>query len=191
MSGQPDTSAEAVEQLAALLDRMAERGDCAGPPICRWTAAALRALAEKRDDLQATFDQRWRADQRAIKAWQDAHPGNDLVWPSHDDLCLWLLAERDEAKAAAARAEEAASIAREAMMGAERDRDAALAARDEAIREMSRQARAAGAMEGQRDAARDRARRLHDLLSKLMADDMWIDDHPDVIAARAALGDAP
>lgn len=117
MSGQPDTSAEAVEGLAALLDGMAERGDCAGPPICRWTAAALRALAV--------------------------------------------------------------------------ERNASVAARDEAIREMSRHAREAGAMEAERDAARDRARRLHDILSKLMADDMWIDDHPDVIAARAALGDAP
>ena len=53
MSGQPDTNAEAVERLAALLDGMAERGDCAGPPICRWTAAALRALAAERDRLKS------------------------------------------------------------------------------------------------------------------------------------------
>jgi hypothetical protein len=117
MTGQPDTSAEAVERLAALMDDTAARGDCAGPPLCRWIAATLRALAA--------------------------------------------------------------------------ERDAALAARDEAIREMSRQAREAGAMEAQRDAVRDRARRLHEILSKLLAENMWNEDHPDVIAARAALGDTP
>lgn len=117
MSGQPDTSAEAVERLAALMDDTAARGDCAGPPVCRWIAATLRAIAA--------------------------------------------------------------------------ERDAALAARDGAIREMSRQAREAGAMEAERDAARDRARTLHNALSKLLAENMWNEDHPDVIAARATLGDAP
>jgi hypothetical protein len=47
--GQPDTSAEAVERLAALMDDTAARGDCAGPPVCRWIAATLRALAAERD----------------------------------------------------------------------------------------------------------------------------------------------
>lgn len=42
-------------------------------------------------ELRQTFDLRWTADQRAIKRWQEAHPGNDLVWPDHADLVVWLL----------------------------------------------------------------------------------------------------
>jgi len=42
-------------------------------------------------DLQRTFDLRWKADQRAIKIWQEANPGNDLVWPDHADLVVYLL----------------------------------------------------------------------------------------------------
>ena len=28
---------------------------------------------------------------RAIKRWQAAHPGNDLRWPDHADLVVWLM----------------------------------------------------------------------------------------------------
>lgn len=42
-------------------------------------------------DNQRSFDLRWNASQRAIKCWQAAHPGNDLVWPDHADLCVWLM----------------------------------------------------------------------------------------------------
>ena len=42
-------------------------------------------------ELQAGFDLRWAADMRAIKRWQAAHPGKDLVWPDHADLVVWLL----------------------------------------------------------------------------------------------------
>ena len=48
-TAKPATSAEAVERLAALMDDTAARGDCAGPPVCRWIAATLRALAAERD----------------------------------------------------------------------------------------------------------------------------------------------
>lgn len=54
-------------------------------------------LTEERDDLQATFDLRWKADMRAIKRWQAAHPGNDLTWPDHADLVVWLMEELDKA----------------------------------------------------------------------------------------------
>lgn len=56
--------------------------------------AAREHLAE----LEAVFDLRWRADMRAIKAWQAAHPGKELVWPDHADLVVWLM-ERREAEA--------------------------------------------------------------------------------------------
>lgn len=52
-------------------------------------------------ELQAIFDLRYAADMRAIKLWQAAHPGNDLVWPDHADhadLVVWLLEDRDRRK---------------------------------------------------------------------------------------------
>ena len=55
----------------------------------------LKDHLRERDDLQVNFDLRWKADMRAIKMWQKAHPGNDLVWPDHADLCVWLLEERE------------------------------------------------------------------------------------------------
>jgi hypothetical protein len=58
----------------------------------------LCALADK-SQLQRTFDLRWDADMRAIKRWQAANPGNDLVWPDRADLVVWLL-DRDAERAA-------------------------------------------------------------------------------------------
>ena len=49
-------------------------------------------------EVDETFDLRWDADMRAIKRWQDAHPGNDLVWPDHADMVVWLLEQLDEMK---------------------------------------------------------------------------------------------
>lgn len=49
-------------------------------------------------DLKATFDLRWDADMRAIKRWQAAHPGNELVWPDHADMVIWLLEQLDTAR---------------------------------------------------------------------------------------------
>ena len=58
--------------------------------------SSLRAqLAQSQGELEeakSSFDLRWKSDMRAIKMWQAAHPGNELVWPSHDDLCVWLMA---------------------------------------------------------------------------------------------------
>lgn len=49
-------------------------------------------------ELEQTFNMRWEAQQHAIKRWQDAHPGNDLVWPDHADLIVWLLGELEAAR---------------------------------------------------------------------------------------------
>lgn len=54
---------------------------------------ALFEAREALSDLQRTFDLRWDADRRAIKRWQEAHPGNDLVWPDRADMVVWLLDE--------------------------------------------------------------------------------------------------
>lgn len=63
---------------------------------------ALRCLPSdiiaERDELQQTFDLQWKADQRAIKRWQEAHPGNDLVWPDRADMVVWLMEKLDESR---------------------------------------------------------------------------------------------
>jgi hypothetical protein len=56
------------------------------------------ATLESAADLRRTFDLRWDADQRAIKLWQDAHPGNDVVWPDRCDMVVWLLDQLDAAR---------------------------------------------------------------------------------------------
>jgi hypothetical protein len=61
---------------------------------------AERLLAEaraERDELQQLFDLRWAASMRAIKRWQEANPGNDLVWPDSADLDVWALEQADAA----------------------------------------------------------------------------------------------
>ena len=47
-------------------------------------------------DLRDTFDLRWKADQRAIKMWQAAHPAKKNVWPDHADLVVWLLEQLEK-----------------------------------------------------------------------------------------------
>jgi len=68
------------------------------PEFERNLADFARKLERERDELrrtneglQLTFDLRWKADQRAIKRWQAAHPGNDLTWPDHADMVVWLM----------------------------------------------------------------------------------------------------
>jgi len=48
-------------------------------------------LRRTNEGLQLAFDLRWKADRRAIKRWQAAHPGNDLTWPDHADMVVWLM----------------------------------------------------------------------------------------------------
>lgn len=57
--------------------------------VRRELEAALGELAER----DQSADLRWKADRRAIQAWQQAHPGHDHVWPDHADLVVWLLGE--------------------------------------------------------------------------------------------------
>ncbi len=111
----------------------------------------LRRLDEARAenaDTQRTFDLMWKADQRAIKAWQDANPGNEMVWPDRAKLTTWLL-ER-AALHDVLFADALASSASEAMARhqAERERDQARAEydtvadeRDEAIRALEVQSK--------------------------------------------------
>jgi len=71
----------------------------------KWECAVEMAAREEleRDELRRTneglqllFNLRWKADQRAIKRWQAAHPGNELTWPDHADMVVWLLEQSSE-----------------------------------------------------------------------------------------------
>lgn len=112
----------AVKGLAIEMLRVAEAADgssAGAKELLRAGAAALSlqpvtgegspsqalrdrvaVLERERDELQEVFDSRWNADMRAIKRWQEANPGNDLVWPDHADLVLWLEAELATSRAA-------------------------------------------------------------------------------------------
>jgi chromosome segregation ATPase len=46
-------------------------------------------------ELRATLNMRYDADQRAIRRWQAAHPGNELTWPDHADMVVWMLERCD------------------------------------------------------------------------------------------------
>lgn len=85
------------------------------------TAAALRSLVAERDALRqerdganALVERMHEQDVRAIKAWQAAHPGSELTWPSSVRLSAWCMgevasvtAERDALRAENARLREA------------------------------------------------------------------------------------
>jgi len=59
--------------------------------VANLVAAKVAYLQGELADHEKSFELRHSADMRAIKRWQEAHPGNELVWPDHADLCVWLL----------------------------------------------------------------------------------------------------
>lgn len=59
------------------------------------TKADMLEAAEELADYDVSFELRWNADMRAIKRWRAAHPGRELTWPDHADLCVWLLDQWD------------------------------------------------------------------------------------------------
>lgn len=64
--------------------------------------AEVAQAHEAKAELEHLFELQWEADQRAIKRWQAAHPGNDLVWPDRADMVVWLMQELEIAHAAPA-----------------------------------------------------------------------------------------
>jgi len=60
--------------------------------------ARLDAVEAERDEIQAVFDKMWEVDLRAIKAWQEAHPGNELVWPDRGKHATWLMPQLEDCK---------------------------------------------------------------------------------------------
>jgi hypothetical protein len=51
--------------------------------------------AEKRE-LEATLKLIRDSDQRAIRMWQAAHPGSELIWPDRGKMIFWLLEQLDK-----------------------------------------------------------------------------------------------
>lgn len=83
---------EIPEPSLDLLKRVAERLRRTAPdtaPLAQWAV-------ERIEELEANFEIRWKATMRAIERWQQANPGNDLVWPDYADLCVWLLEQLDK-----------------------------------------------------------------------------------------------
>lgn len=62
-----------------------------GETYIAFGAACAHKSAERLGELERTFDLQWRRDQDAIKRWQKANPGNDLVWPDRGKLLDWLM----------------------------------------------------------------------------------------------------
>lgn len=60
------------------------------------TDSRVSELEQELADYRRIFDARWKADMRAVERWQDSHPGNEMVWPSHEDAVLWLLGRLDD-----------------------------------------------------------------------------------------------
>jgi len=85
------TEEEMPEPSLDVLKRVAARMRVNAPD----TAFLAEWAAERIEELEATFDLRWKADMRAIKRWQEAHPGNDLTWPDHADMVVWMLDQMD------------------------------------------------------------------------------------------------
>lgn len=50
----------------------------------------LASLREELEDRDASAELRHAADMRAIAAWQQ-ETGEELKWPNHADLCVWLI----------------------------------------------------------------------------------------------------
>jgi hypothetical protein len=74
------------EMTNTLLDKFIE--DLGGAKLC---AKILKRAKDELLDRDVSFELRWCADKRAIRAWQEAHPERGEVWPDHADLVLWLM----------------------------------------------------------------------------------------------------
>jgi len=79
-----DDLAETLKPLQQLPDLVGRLRDDGLPDICSEAANEI-------EELQGCFDIRWKADMRAIKMWQAAHPGSENIWPDHAEMVLWLM----------------------------------------------------------------------------------------------------
>ena len=96
MLGHANERAERAEaELADLKAKYAELDE-----LAKNTVQCLREADKDADlneselaEMKQSFDLRWKADMRAIDHWRREHPDDDLTWPDHADLCVWLMGE--------------------------------------------------------------------------------------------------
>ena len=70
-------------------------------PTCKALERERDELRRTNKGLQVTFDLRWKADQRARKRWQAAHPGSERTWLDHADMVVWLMESSENVSAMA------------------------------------------------------------------------------------------
>lgn len=90
-----------VRAVDERVKEMVAKHDARVTELLRANNAMLeRARKAERDakELRRTFDLQRRAQMRAIERWQAEHPGNDLTWPDHADMVVWLLEQLDAAE---------------------------------------------------------------------------------------------
>jgi hypothetical protein len=138
-----DTSAEAVDALIHRHRLVASTWRMSVSDHER-TAATLRALLAERDGLAQLVDRMHEQDVRAVKEWQAAHPGHDLVWPDQSRLAAWCLGEMANARRERDAMREALDRIRGVAFNTAHFEDA-----DDALSEVEQIARAA--LEGRRD----------------------------------------
>ena len=83
-----------IQKLGAMKLTEKLRAAAASTQLRASVRALLQEAADDLEDHNRTFDQRWKADMHAIKRWRAEHPRNDLVWPGHTDLVIWLLEQK-------------------------------------------------------------------------------------------------
>ena len=83
---------EAREALAATKDKIKELEG----QVCYARHERNKALNEI-DEYKSTFDVRWQAQMRAVTRWQE-ETKKEIMWPGHEDLCLWLIRKLEAAK---------------------------------------------------------------------------------------------
>lgn len=64
--------------------------------------ATIDEMEREAEEHDHSFELRWKADQRAIKRWHAAG-GDELTWPDHADLVIWLLERLDKIEEIAVR----------------------------------------------------------------------------------------
>jgi len=84
-----------IKKLLEYLRRCVDESTSSTVTVPKPIIRDLMQIIEERDELQQLFDLQWKADRRAVKLWQAAHPGNDLVWPDHTNMVVWLMEQYD------------------------------------------------------------------------------------------------
>lgn len=59
--------------------------------MIRMSDEQVKKFTDEIAEMEGTLKLIRESDARAIKMWQEAHPGNDHVWPDRGKMIFWLL----------------------------------------------------------------------------------------------------